>query len=105
MSQAIAKQLADYPNGITSPSHTPDPPHNIFLLIAHAGRVGFVDAGVSGGMKGASEGTLTAMVGGTDQDVARAKPVLAAFCAKVSHTSYTASLLSSRLSLLLTTKR
>jgi len=62
--------------------------------------VGFVDAAVSGGMAGAGAGSLTAMVtyapkilemihqhlqqiGGTEEDVRRAKPVLEAFCEKV----------------------
>jgi 2-hydroxymethylglutarate dehydrogenase len=37
---------------------------------------GYVDAGVSGGVNGAATGTLTIMVGGGDDDVATARPVL-----------------------------
>jgi 3-hydroxyisobutyrate dehydrogenase len=38
----------------------------------------FVDAPVSGGVKGATAGTLTIMVGGADEVVERVRPVLAA---------------------------
>jgi 3-hydroxyisobutyrate dehydrogenase len=41
--------------------------------------VGFVDAPVSGGVAGAEAGTLTIMVGGNEDDIARALPVLAVF--------------------------
>ncbi len=47
--------------------------------------IGAVDAPVSGGSEGAANGTLSAMVGGSDEDVARARPVLDAFCASVTH--------------------
>ena len=40
--------------------------------------VGFVDAPVSGGSEGAQKGTLTIMCGGSESDVERARPVLAA---------------------------
>ena len=45
-----------------------------------AGRegIGFVDAPVSGGSEGALKGTLTIMVGGSEADVERARPVLEA---------------------------
>lgn len=39
-------------------------------------RVGFVDAPVSGGVRGAEAGTLSVMAGGTEVDVERARPVL-----------------------------
>lgn len=48
-------------------------------------RVGFVDAPVSGGVEGARDGTLAIMVGGSDQAVAQAKPVLAAMGRAVTH--------------------
>ncbi|ASR36908.1 3-hydroxyisobutyrate dehydrogenase [Prauserella marina] len=38
--------------------------------------VGLVDAPVSGGVRGAERGTLTIMVGGSDEEIARAEPVL-----------------------------
>ncbi len=47
--------------------------------------VGFVDAPVSGGSEGAVKGTLTIMVGGSVQDVARARPVLEAMGSSITH--------------------
>lgn len=47
--------------------------------------VGFVDAPVSGGSEGAAQGTLTIMVGGTDADVERARPILAAMGQTITH--------------------
>jgi 3-hydroxyisobutyrate dehydrogenase len=47
--------------------------------------VGFVDAPVSGGSEGAQKGTLTVMVGASDDDVARAMPVLGAMGATITH--------------------
>lgn len=48
-------------------------------LAARLGAAGvrFVDAPVSGGVKGATRGTLTIMTGGADADVAEVAPVLA----------------------------
>jgi 3-hydroxyisobutyrate dehydrogenase len=45
----------------------------------------FVDAPVSGGTNGAEAGTLTAMVGGTDEAYARAAVILSAFASRVEH--------------------
>jgi 2-hydroxy-3-oxopropionate reductase len=42
---------------------------------AHAQAIGFLDAPVSGGQAGAENGVLTVMVGGDEQDFARAEPV------------------------------
>jgi 3-hydroxyisobutyrate dehydrogenase len=51
-----------------------------------AGRgVGFVDAPVSGGTKGAESGTLTIMVGGAPEDFARARPLLERFGRRIVH--------------------
>jgi 3-hydroxyisobutyrate dehydrogenase len=47
--------------------------------------VGFVDAPVSGGSEGAVKGTLTIMVGGSVDDVARAQPVLEAMGSSITH--------------------
>ena len=44
-----------------------------------------IDAPVSGGAKGSNEGTLTIMVGGADDDVARARPVLEAMGKNIHH--------------------
>lgn len=49
-----------------------------------AGRgVAFIDAPVSGGVKGAIAGTLTVMCGGSEENVQRAMPVLQAFGKKI----------------------
>ena len=47
--------------------------------------VGLVDAPVSGGSEGAQKGTLTIMVGGTEVDVERARPVLAAMGSSITY--------------------
>jgi 3-hydroxyisobutyrate dehydrogenase len=47
--------------------------------------VGFVDAPVSGGVKGAEEGTLTVMCGGDEQHLQRARPVIESFGKKIVH--------------------
>lgn len=47
--------------------------------------VHWVDAPVSGGTVGAEKGTLTVMVGGADDDVALARPVLEAVGQNISH--------------------
>ena len=46
--------------------------------------IGYVDAPVSGGSEGAIKGTLTIMCGGTEEDFARAEPVLRIIGAKVT---------------------
>ena len=52
--------------------------------LAHAGH-GHLDAPVSGGPSGAADGALTFMIGGTEQDVAAARPLLDAMAAKIVH--------------------
>jgi 3-hydroxyisobutyrate dehydrogenase len=47
--------------------------------------IGFVDAPVSGGSEGAEKGTLTIMVGGSEADVDRARPVLEAMGSSITH--------------------
>lgn len=62
-------------------------PHRTKELAVEADRLGIdlVDAPVSGGVTGAEEGSLTAMVGGTTTAVARAQPVLDALARRVVH--------------------
>ena len=48
-------------------------------------QVGFVDAPVSGGVRGAEEGTLTVMCGGDAKDLDRVRPVIEAFGKKIVH--------------------
>jgi 3-hydroxyisobutyrate dehydrogenase len=47
--------------------------------------VAFVDAPVSGGVKGAEEGTLTVMCGGSAADIERARPIIETFGKKIVH--------------------
>jgi 3-hydroxyisobutyrate dehydrogenase-like beta-hydroxyacid dehydrogenase len=47
--------------------------------------ISVVDAPLSGGSEGAKRGTLTAFVGGSDEAVAAARPILEAFCATITH--------------------
>ena len=47
--------------------------------------VALVDAPVSGGSEGAQKGTLTIMLGGSEEDVARARPVLEAMGSSITH--------------------
>ncbi|MEO8216467.1 MAG: NAD(P)-dependent oxidoreductase [Acidobacteriota bacterium] len=49
----------------------------------------FVDAPVSGGIPGAENGTLTVMAGGSDQDFAMARDLIAAFATKIVHVGET----------------
>src|SRR6187551_2451100 len=44
---------------------------------------GFIDAPVSGGQAGAENGVLTVMVGGTEDDFAKARPVIDAYARMV----------------------
>jgi 3-hydroxyisobutyrate dehydrogenase len=54
-------------------------------------KVAFIDAPVSGGVKGAVEGTLTVMCGGSARDLERVKPVIDSFGKKVVHCGPTGS--------------
>ena len=47
--------------------------------------IGFVDAPVSGGPKGAATATMTMVLGGSDADVASVEPILAVISAKRVH--------------------
>jgi 3-hydroxyisobutyrate dehydrogenase len=47
--------------------------------------IGWLDAPVSGGQKGAIEGTLTFFVGGADEALEKARPVLAAMGKRITH--------------------
>ncbi|ODN69124.1 NAD(P)-dependent oxidoreductase [Methylobrevis pamukkalensis] len=52
---------------------------------AKAAGIGFLDAPVSGGQAGAENGVLTVMVGGDEDDYAKAQPVIEAFARMVGH--------------------
>jgi 3-hydroxyisobutyrate dehydrogenase len=47
--------------------------------------MGWIDAPVSGGVKGAAEGTLAILAGGAAEDIERARPVLAHLSQRVTH--------------------
>lgn len=47
--------------------------------------ISFIDAPVSGGQKGANEGTLSFFIGGAEEAVERARPVLAAMGKRLTH--------------------
>ncbi len=70
--------LVDLTSGIPAASH------RIAARLGERG-IGFVDAPVSGGTSGAEAGTLAVMVGGTDEDFARAAPLLQSFGAAIEH--------------------
>ena len=56
-----------------------------------AGGIAFVDAPVTRGPQGGMEGRLNAVPGGSPDDVARAEPVLRAYCERVFHMGGTGS--------------
>lgn len=59
--------------------------------LAAAAGVDLVDAPISGGAMGASDGTLAVMVGGTPEAVERARPMLDRYATLVVHTGPTGS--------------
>lgn len=63
---------------IDSTSGDPGTSRRIAARLAEMG-IGFVDAPVSGGVSLAEKGELTVMLGGSEPDVARARPVVALF--------------------------
>ena len=63
---------------------SPSATHRFATLAAEKGAA-WVDAPVSGGSEGAANGTLSIMVGGTDADVARARPIMEAYGTTITH--------------------
>lgn len=53
--------------------------------ILAARKIGFIDAPVSGGVEGARNGKLSIMVGGSEENLEKARPVLNAYAAKITH--------------------
>lgn len=62
----------------------PDVTREQHALVTDTG-AGFIDAPLSGGTAGAEAGTLTLMVGGEEATLARVRPVLDAFAARIVH--------------------
>jgi 3-hydroxyisobutyrate dehydrogenase len=48
-------------------------------------KVGWLDAPVSGGSEGAARGTLSTMVGGSEADLRRARPLLESYSSSITH--------------------
>ena len=69
---------------IDTSTSEPDVSRDLAGRLAAAGH-GFLDAPVSGGPNGAATGTMAMMVGGSDEDLALARPVLEAMASKVLH--------------------
>ncbi len=89
------ESLLDGPDGILAgmakgtlfldcTSGDPEATRRIGARLAKLG-IDFADAPVSGGTNGAEAGTLTVMVGGTEEQFRRARPVLDCFGRRVEH--------------------
>ncbi len=69
---------------IDTSTSEPDVSRDLAAKLAAAGH-GFLDAPVSGGPNGAATGTMAMMIGGSDVDVATARPVIEAMASKILH--------------------
>lgn len=69
---------------IDTSTSEPDVSRDLAATLAKTGH-GFLDAPVSGGPSGAASGKLTMMIGGAEEDVALARPVIEAMAAKALH--------------------
>lgn len=56
-----------------------------FAIESQAAKLGYIDAPVSGGVKGARSGTLSIMAGGELSDLERVTPVLQAMSSRITH--------------------
>ncbi len=63
----------------------PDAARDIAARLKAANGMGWIDAPVSGGTKGAEEGTLAVMAGGDAADVERARPYILAMARRFTH--------------------
>jgi len=82
-----SRVAAAFKNGATlldCTSGDPATSRRIAEKVAHRS-VAFIDAPVSGGVRGAEEGTLTVMCGGDARDLERVRPVIEAFGKKIVH--------------------
>jgi 3-hydroxyisobutyrate dehydrogenase len=74
------------PNSTILDMGSSDPARTVALAAEAATRgLGYVDAPVSGGVRGAEAATLAIMVGGADPDVARVWPVLETLGGSITH--------------------
>jgi 3-hydroxyisobutyrate dehydrogenase len=63
----------------------PDAARTIATRLKHANGMGWIDAPVSGGSKGAEEGTLAVMAGGDAADIERVRPYVLAMARRLTH--------------------
>ena len=82
--QALAEVLAAGAVVIDHSTVSVDTARQAQALLAARG-IGFVDAPVSGGVEGARNGKLSVMAGGSEADLAKARPVLEAYAARITH--------------------
>ncbi len=82
--EGVAAGLASGALVIDCSTISPDATRSFAARLAEQG-VGFVDAPVSGGSEGAKNATLTIFTGGSEADVERARPVLAAMGKTITH--------------------
>lgn len=82
--QALAGVLAAGAVVIDHSTVSVDTARQAQALLAARG-IGFVDAPVSGGVEGARNGKLSVMAGGSEADLAKARPVLEAYAARITH--------------------
>ena len=66
-------------------SMRPDMTRNFSVRLKAETDMGWVDTPVSGGAKGAAEGTLAIMAGGEAADIERVRPIVAAFSQRFTH--------------------
>ena len=66
-------------------SMRPDMTRNFSVRLKAETGMGWVDTPVSGGAKGAAEGTLAIMAGGEATDIERVRPIVAAFSQRFTH--------------------
>ncbi|MEA5444992.1 NAD(P)-dependent oxidoreductase [Gammaproteobacteria bacterium AB-CW1] len=62
----------------------PETARRIAQMLSEVG-AGFLDAPVSGGTEGAEQGSLSMMIGGRCEDLARARPILEAMAGRLVH--------------------
>src|ERR1700737_2210931 len=63
----------------------PDAARDIAARLQAANGIGWIDAPVSGGTKGAEEGTLVVMAGGEAADIERVRPYVLAMARRLTH--------------------
>jgi 3-hydroxyisobutyrate dehydrogenase-like beta-hydroxyacid dehydrogenase len=90
-----AQNVIDGPNGLLASlkpaailveTSTISPQQSRAFAAAFVARnLSYLDAPISGGVQGARDGTLVAMVGGSAEALERARPVLSCFAAKIFH--------------------